>query len=156
MFKTNELSLGYSMEKSQKIGHKKQASNIHQWKPWLKAGVKTKEGKAVVSQNAWKHGRRSKEKIQFLKNFNARSQIIMNEPDPSLGFMWMTELLEEMDDFKLSPEGNLKAISQQTEEKETDDGLEDRVRKAYAQQAREWHEAVAHIKAQLVKKGTSV
>lgn len=140
--------------KSSKAGHKRQASNIHQWKPWLKAGVKTKEGKTVVSQNGWKHGRRSREQIQFLRSFKVRSEIIMNEQDPSLAFMWMTELLEEMNDFKPSRGGNLKAIAQQSNE-EYGANLEDNVKTGYAEQAREWHEAVAQAKTQLVKKGTS-
>jgi hypothetical protein len=33
---------------------------IHRWKPWLKStGPKSKNGKAVVSRNALKHGARS-------------------------------------------------------------------------------------------------
>ena len=35
---------------------------IHQWKPWEKStGPKSDAGKAAVSKNGWKHGRRSAE-----------------------------------------------------------------------------------------------
>ena len=33
-----------------------QAKVIHRWKPWLKAGVKTPEGKDISKMNAYKHG----------------------------------------------------------------------------------------------------
>jgi hypothetical protein len=37
----------------------KQTQAIRQWQPWLKStGAKTAEGKAVVSRNAFKGGRR--------------------------------------------------------------------------------------------------
>lgn len=39
----------------------RQAALIRQWKPWLKAGVKTTEGKAKSKMNAWKHGAYSQE-----------------------------------------------------------------------------------------------
>lgn len=38
---------------------KSQSLKIRQWKPWEKAGVKTKEGKAISKMNAYKHGGRS-------------------------------------------------------------------------------------------------
>ncbi|HBD9375920.1 TPA: hypothetical protein KLD42_002835 [Legionella pneumophila] len=38
---------------------KSQSLKIRQWKPWEKAGVKTKEGKAITKMNAYKHGGRS-------------------------------------------------------------------------------------------------
>ena len=38
----------------------RQAELIHRWRPWEKAtGPRTAEGKAVVSRNAWKGGRRA-------------------------------------------------------------------------------------------------
>ena len=37
----------------------KMAKIIHQWKPWLKAGVKTSAGKEISKMNAVKHGGRS-------------------------------------------------------------------------------------------------
>lgn len=88
------------MEKSQKIGHKKQASNIHQWKPWLKAGVKTEEGKKIVSQNAWKHGDRSFQTIQFLKSFHLKGKVARAETDWFLSMSLLMDLVEEADAFK--------------------------------------------------------
>lgn len=35
---------------------KQQALLIHNWKPWLKGGVKTLEGKKISCMNAYKHG----------------------------------------------------------------------------------------------------
>jgi hypothetical protein len=37
----------------------RQAMLIRRWKPWLKAGVKTAEGKAISRMNSLKHGARS-------------------------------------------------------------------------------------------------
>ncbi len=44
---------------------------IKQWKPWEQStGARTKEGKARSSQNALKHGFRSREQIELRKQVN--------------------------------------------------------------------------------------
>ncbi|MFN8694565.1 MAG: hypothetical protein ACK5XX_09220, partial [Holosporales bacterium] len=46
----------------------KQAAAIQRWKPWAKStGAKTPGGKAASSQNARKHGLRSKQVLEELK-----------------------------------------------------------------------------------------
>jgi len=50
---------------------KRQAQLIQQWKPWQRStGAKTEEGKARSSQNALKHGFRSREQIELRKQMN--------------------------------------------------------------------------------------
>ena len=98
------------MEKSQKIGHKKQASNIHQWKPWLKAGVKTAEGKAIASQNGWKHGWRSAEYTHFMRTFYLRCKIVRAETDWFLSVALLMDLIHEIRTFKPSPDKNREII----------------------------------------------
>ena len=49
----------------------KQAKAIRTWAPWTKAtGPQSSEGKALVSRNAWKGGRRS-EYRELIKQVNA-------------------------------------------------------------------------------------
>lgn len=38
-----------------------QSEKIHRWKPWLKAGVRTEQGKEISKMNAYKHGGRCAE-----------------------------------------------------------------------------------------------
>ena len=57
---------GWTKERKQS-----QAEKIKQWKPWKKStGAKTKQGKAKSSQNALKHGFRSKNQIEKRKELN--------------------------------------------------------------------------------------
>ena len=71
-----------------------QSQLIHTWKPWKKAGVKTAEGKAISSRNAFKGGSVRayrnelsillKEHREFLKRFANKPEyreIIGIEPD---------------------------------------------------------------------------
>ena len=44
---------------------KRQAELIRNWQPWTKStGAKTEQGKAVVSMNAWKGGKREEQRAR--------------------------------------------------------------------------------------------
>jgi hypothetical protein len=45
----------------------KQSMIIRQWQPWKKGGVKTPEGKAISCMNSLKHGGRTKEVREAMK-----------------------------------------------------------------------------------------
>jgi len=48
----------------------KQRAAIYRWRPWDKStGPKSKEGKARVANNAWKHGARSREIRELMDTF---------------------------------------------------------------------------------------
>lgn len=54
---------GWTLERRQR-----QAQLIGSWKPWNQStGPKTAKGKSAVSKNAEKHGRRSAESIQQMR-----------------------------------------------------------------------------------------
>lgn len=55
---------------------KKQSEDIHRYKPWTRAtGPKTKTGKAICSQNAWKGGWRE-ELREFTRLMRSQNQVL--------------------------------------------------------------------------------
>lgn len=56
---------------------RKQAENMRKTQPWKKTrGPKTPQGKAVSSQNAWKHGLRSETVILLRKILKAQGHFL--------------------------------------------------------------------------------
>ena len=58
---------------------KQQAEKIRQWKPWTQStGARTQEGKAVSSQNSFKHGmgKLVKQSRELLKGHKALMNLI--------------------------------------------------------------------------------
>lgn len=55
----------------------RQAERIRHWKPWEHStGAKSQEGKAIVSQNALKHGHYSTELAELRKALKAHSKLL--------------------------------------------------------------------------------
>ena len=66
------------------------AEQCRKRKPWRQAtGPKTKEGKAIVSRNAWKGGERQalKDLRQVLRDMDGERQEVMEMSGPMLNIM---------------------------------------------------------------------
>jgi hypothetical protein len=62
-----------------------QAAAIHRWKPWEKStGPRTAEGKAMVSRNAFKGGKRAalRQSMREFRQFMRETVVVIEEARP--------------------------------------------------------------------------